>query len=141
MRIGMETMIATDSNAAALRLERIHNRTANVGVIGLGYVGLPLSLLMSEAGIKVTGFDIDQKKVDHLQAGESYIYRIPQTEIARAREQGFHATSDYANLSLMDAIIICVPTPLTRHREPDLSFIEKTAEAIAPHLVEGQIVV
>ena len=137
----METMIATHSTSEALRLERIHNRTANVGVIGLGYVGLPLSLLMSEAGLKVTGFDIDQKKVDRLQTGESYIYRIPHTEIARAKEQGFSATSDYAELSRQDAIIICVPTPLTAHREPDLSFIEKTAKAVAPWLVEGQIVI
>ena len=112
-----------------------------MGVIGLGYVGLPLSLLMSEAGLRVTGFDIDQEKVDHLQAGESYIYRIPQTEITRAREQGFRATSDYAEISRQDAIIICVPTPLTAHREPDLSFIEKTARAVAPWLVEGQLVI
>ncbi len=134
-------MNATLSDSAISRLERIHSRTASVGVIGLGYVGLPLSLLFSESGLKVTGFDIDQTKVDHLQAGESYIYRIPQTEVARAREQGFSATSDYAELSRQDAIIICVPTPLTGHREPDLSFIEKTAEAIAPWLVAGQVVI
>jgi UDP-N-acetyl-D-glucosamine dehydrogenase len=137
----MDTINATRPDSATSRLERIHNQTANVGVIGLGYVGLPLSLLMSEAGLKVTGFDIDQEKVDRLQAGESYIYRIPQTEIARAREQGFSATSDYAELSRQDAIIICVPTPLTAHREPDLSFIEKTARAVAPWLVEGQLVI
>jgi UDP-N-acetyl-D-glucosamine dehydrogenase len=137
----MATISATLCDSLTSRLERIHNRTASVGVIGLGYVGLPLSLLMSEAGLRVTGFDIDQEKVDHLQAGESYIYRIPQTEIARAREQGFGATSDYAELSRQDAIIICVPTPLTAHREPDLSFIEKTARAVAPWLVEGQLVI
>jgi UDP-N-acetyl-D-glucosamine dehydrogenase len=137
----MTTINATHSDVTSSRIERIQNRTATIGVIGLGYVGLPLSLLFSESALKVTGFDIDDKKVECLQAGESYIYRIPHTEIARAREQGFHATGEYAKLSLMDAIIICVPTPLTRHREPDLSFIEKTAEAIAPHLVEGQLVV
>jgi UDP-N-acetyl-D-glucosamine dehydrogenase len=134
-------MNLTLSELALSRLERIQNKTASVGVIGLGYVGLPLSLLMSDSGLKVTGFDIDQKKVDCLETGESYIYRIPRTEIARAREQGFRATSDYAELSRQDAIIICVPTPLTKYREPDLSFIEKTAEAIAPWLVEGQIVI
>jgi len=96
---------------------------------------------MSEAGLVVTGFDIDQGKVDRLMAGESYIYRIPQTEIAQAREQGFRATSDFSELSRQDAIIICVPTPLTQHREPDLSYIEKTAASIAPWLVEGQIVI
>ena len=137
----MATISATLADSVSSRLERIHNQTAHVGVIGLGYVGLPLSLLMSEAGLRVTGFDIDQEKVDHLQAGESYIYRIPQTEITRAREQGFSATSDYAELSRQDAIIICVPTPLTAHREPDLSFIEKTARAVAPWLVEGQLVI
>jgi len=135
-------MIATTlSEITGARLDRINNRTAKIGVIGLGYVGLPLSLLMSESGFTVTGFDIDERKVDQLQRGESYIYRIPHTEIVRAREQGFAATSDYAQLSEQDAIIICVPTPLNLHREPDLSFIENTAKAIAPWLAEGQIVV
>ena len=137
----MATTTANLSEVTALRLDRIHNKTANIGIIGLGYVGLPLSLLMAEAGFKVTGFDIDQKKVDQLQAGQSYIYRIPQTEIVRLREQGFQATSDFSKLSEQDAIIICVPTPLTEHREPDLSYIENTARAVAPWLVEGQVVV
>ena len=78
------------------RMDRIHSRTAKVGVIGLGYVGLPLSLLFSEAGFKVTGFDIDAKKVDDLEAGRSYIYRIPVTEIQSALEQGFRATTDFS---------------------------------------------
>jgi UDP-N-acetyl-D-glucosamine dehydrogenase len=129
------------SSSSASRLERIQNRTANVGVIGLGYVGLPLTLLMSDAGFHVTGFDIDQHKVDALLAGQSYIYRIPSTEIARAREEGFRATTDFSEISQQDALVICVPTPLTLHREPDLSFIEKTAATIAPWIVEGQIVI
>src|ERR1700750_1349736 len=83
-------------------LDRIASRTAKIGVIGLGYVGLPLSLLFSDAGFQVTGFDIDARKVSELQAGRSYIYRIPGTEIQRAKEQGFRATADYAQLVEQD---------------------------------------
>jgi UDP-N-acetyl-D-glucosamine dehydrogenase len=123
------------------RLERLETRTARIGVIGLGYVGLPLSLLLSEAGFKVTGFDIDSKKVIDLEDGRSYIFRIPHTEIQSAREHGFRATNDFSRLADQDAIIMCVPTPLTDHREPDLSFIENTAKSAAPWLQEGQLVV
>src|ERR1035437_1465757 len=137
----MATQTVTIPEPVLSRLDRIQNKTANVGVIGLGYVGLPLTLLLSEAGFKVTGFDIDRDKVARLEAGQSYIHRIPKTEVARAREQGFRATSDYAELSQQDAMIICVPTPLTEHRDPDLSFIRMSAESIAPWLVEGQIVI
>lgn len=126
---------------AQQRLDRLHSRTARIGVIGLGYVGLPLSLLLSEAGFKVTGFDIDEKKITDLEAGRSYIFRIPTTEIQGAREHGFRATIDFAGLAEQDAIILCVPTPLTGHREPDLSYIENTARAVAPWLEEGQLVV
>ncbi|MCL2660655.1 MAG: nucleotide sugar dehydrogenase, partial [Acidobacteriaceae bacterium] len=123
------------------RYERLQTRTAKIGVIGLGYVGLPLSLLFAETGFKVTGFDIDRKKVSDLEAGRSYIFRIPPEEIQAAREKGMRATSDFSGLADMDAIILCVPTPLTEHREPDLSFIEDTARAVAPWLQEGQLVV
>ena len=123
------------------RLGSLKNRTAKVGVIGLGYVGLPLSLLFAESGFTVTGFDIDEKKVTNLEAGRSYIFRIAEEEIQSARKRGFHATGDFSKLSAMDAIIMCVPTPLTGHREPDLSFIENTARAVAPWLREGQLVV
>lgn len=123
------------------RLERLRAHTARIGVMGLGYVGLPLSLLLSDSGFKVTGFDIDEKKVADLEAGRSYICRILHTEIQTARDQGFHATTDFSHLSEQDAIIMCVPTPLTEHREPDLSFIEKTAQAAAPWIQEGQLVV
>src|SRR6266849_5235287 len=123
------------------RLERLEARTAKIGVIGLGYVGLPLSLLLSEAGFKVTGFDIDAKKVTDLEAGRSYIFRIAETEIQTARKQGLKATTDFSRLSDMDAIIMCVPTPLTEHREPDLSYVENTAKATAPWIREGQLVV
>jgi UDP-N-acetyl-D-glucosamine dehydrogenase len=120
---------------------KLDNRTAKIGVIGLGYVGLPLVLLFSEQKFKVTGFDIDQKKVRVLSQGGSYIVRIPETEIQAAKAAGFTATADYAGISEMDAVIICVPTPLDDHHEPDLSFIVATAEAIAPHLRPGQLIV
>jgi len=120
---------------------RIQARSAKVGIIGLGYVGLPLALLFNEQDFPVTGFDIDAEKVRTLNNNGSYIYRIPKTEIAAARTKGFSATDNYSHIAEMDAIIICVPTPLDEYREPDLSYIRKTAEAIAPHLREGQLVV
>jgi UDP-N-acetyl-D-glucosamine dehydrogenase len=123
------------------RMQRLEAHTAKIGVIGLGYVGLPLSLLLSEAGFKVTGFDIDAKKVTDLEAGRSYIFRIPAEEIQGARKKGFSATADFSHLSEQDAIIMCVPTPLTEHREPDLSYVANTAKAVAPWLEEGQLVV
>lgn len=127
--------------SVAQRLDRLRSRTAKIGVIGLGYVGLPLSLLLADAGFRVTGFDIDQRKVDDLDAGRSYIFRIPAEEIQKARSQGFQATVEFAGLAEQDAIILCVPTPLTNHREPDLSYIENTAKAVAPWLQAGQLVV
>ncbi len=122
-------------------LGRIQARTAKVGIIGLGYVGLPLALLFNEAGFPVTGFDIDPEKVKALNNGRSYIYRIPQTEIAAAASKGFLATDEYAHAKEMDAIIICVPTPLNEYHEPDLSYIRDTAKAIAPHVRAGQLIV
>src|SRR5713101_4129227 len=120
---------------------KIEQRQARDAVIGLGYVGLPLALLYSESGFPVTGFDIDQRKVSTLNAGGSYIFRITVPEIERARSQGFAATSEYAQLEIMDAVIICVPTPLNEYHEPDLSYITGTAESIAPHLQAGQLVI
>ena len=126
---------------AQARLDRLQARNASIGVIGLGYVGLPLSLLLADAGFKVTGFDIDTKKITDLEAGRSYIFRIEATEIQAARKQGFSATTDFSKLAEQDAIILCVPTPLTEHREPDLSYVENTAKAAAPHVQEGQLIV
>jgi len=120
---------------------KIEQKRARVGVIGLGYVGLPLALLYAEQKFPVTGFDIDQRKVSTLEAGGSYIFRIPPTEIQAARAHGFRSTSDYSQLEEMDAIIICVPTPLDEYHDPDLSYITDTAKAIAPHLRAGQLVV
>src|SRR5579872_1864835 len=112
---------------------RIQQREARVGIIGLGYVGLPLALLYSEQKFRVTGFDIDSRKVETLANGGSYIYRILPDEVQAAKANGFNATSDYARISDMDAVIICVPTPLNEYHEPDLSFITDTAHSIAPH--------
>ena len=120
---------------------KIGSRQARIGIIGLGYVGLPLALLYSEQKFAVTGFDIDQRKVSALQEGNSYIYRIPAADIQQARQRGFDATSDYARITQMDAVIICVPTPLDEYHEPDLSYITDTAKAIAPNLRAGQLVV
>lgn len=120
---------------------KIQQRQARVAIIGMGYVGLPLALLYSESGFPVTGFDIDQRKVSTLNSGGSYIFRITPSEIQQARNQGFTATGDYAQLQSMDAIIICVPTPLNEYHEPDMSYITGTTEAIAPHLRAGQLVI
>jgi UDP-N-acetyl-D-glucosamine dehydrogenase len=120
---------------------KIEQRQARIGIIGLGYVGLPLALLFTEQRFSVTGFDIDQRKVDTLARGESYIYRIAAEEIRKAKRQGFSATSEYAQIAEMDAIIICVPTPLNQYHEPDLSFITDTTHAIALHLQAGQLVI
>ncbi|HLJ88566.1 MAG TPA: nucleotide sugar dehydrogenase [Candidatus Angelobacter sp.] len=122
-------------------LSRIQDRTAKIGIVGMGYVGLPLALLFAEQNFPVTGFDIDGEKVKALNAGRSYIYRIPGGEIEQARKRGFAATGDYSHAADMDAIVICVPTPLNEYREPDLSYIRATAEAIAPHLRPNQLVV
>jgi len=121
--------------------QKIEARTARIGIFGMGYVGLPLALLFDEQGFRVTGFDIDEKKVTTLNAGKSYIVRIPGTEIALARSRGFSATSNYESIRDMDALIICVPTPLDDFHQPDLSYITGTAKAIAPHLCEGQLLV
>ncbi|HVB28339.1 MAG TPA: nucleotide sugar dehydrogenase [Terriglobia bacterium] len=122
--------------------QRVRAKTAQVGIVGLGYVGLPIALLFSSKGISATGFDIDARKVELLQQGHSYIKHIPEAEIAAALECGqFKATTDFAQLREMDAIIICVPTPLDDHREPDLAYVRSTAESISSHLHTGQLVV
>jgi UDP-N-acetyl-D-glucosamine dehydrogenase len=134
----------TQSSSTTLFSElsaRMERRQARVAIIGLGYVGLPLALLYSEQKFPVTGFDIDQRKVSTLAQGGSYIFRIAASEIQQARARGFDATSDYSRLTEMDAIIICVPTPLNEYHEPDLSYITDTAKAIAPHLRAGHLVV
>ena len=120
--------------------QRIQKKQAVVGVYGLGYVGLPLALHFSKVGIKVVGFDIDSVKVQKINAGASYIERITPADINGAQLEGFFATTDFACTGMVDALIICVPTPLNRHREPDLSFIINTIDAALPYMRTGQLV-
>src|SRR3981081_1859198 len=137
----MTTSSVTTTNSVSELKTKIELRQARVAIIGLGYVGLPLALLYTEQKVRVTGFDIDQRKVTTLSQGGSYIVRILPSEIQQARSKGFEATSDYAHLTEMDAIIICVPTPLNEYHEPDLSFITDTAKSIAPYLRAGHLVI
>ena len=120
---------------------RLETRDARIGIVGMGYVGLPLALLFSEEHFVITGFDVDPRKVDTLNQGGSYIVRIPGTEIQSARGSGFSATADYGRIAQMDVVIICVPTPLNEYHEPDLSYITGTVRSIAPHLQEGQLII
>ena len=123
-------------------LERITDRTARVGVIGLGYVGLPLALLFEEAGFPVVGFDVDPAKPEALHRGESYIRHIGAEKVSAAFARGrVVATIDFDRLGECDAVVICVPTPLGKHREPDLSYIRSTVAEVAKRLRSGQLVV
>ena len=121
-------------------VNRMRDRTATVGVLGLGYVGIPLAQRISQTGLRSIGFDILPERVEQLNGGRSPIRHIPHAEIAAMREHGFEATTDFSRAGECDALIICVPTPLNAYREPDLSFVVATMEAIAPHLRPGQLV-
>ncbi len=123
-------------------LDRFKEGRAALGIIGLGYVGLPLALASVKGGFKTVGFDIDTGKIDVLSAGRSYLEHIPGSAIKEAIDTGkFSVTTDFSKLSAMDAIIICVPTPLTPKREPDLSYVVSTTETIAQHLRPGQLII
>lgn len=115
------------------------DRQALIAIVGLGYVGLPLMLRFNGVGFRVLGIDIDSAKVDRLNAGQSYIAHIPSEQITAARRAGFEATSDFARAAEADALIICVPTPLNKNREPDLSYVTNTVDSLAPHLRHGQV--
>jgi UDP-N-acetyl-D-glucosamine dehydrogenase len=121
-------------------IDRLTQRTALIGIIGMGYVGQPLSLRFSEVGFRVLGFDIDEAKVAALNGGHSTIEHIPDAKIQKAVKAGMSVTSDFSRIKEVDAAIICVPTPLNKFREPDLSYVTKTCDAIAPHLRKGQII-
>jgi UDP-N-acetyl-D-glucosamine dehydrogenase len=121
-------------------IEKFDKKTAVIGIVGLGYVGLPLMLRYAETGYRVLGFDIDQNKIDILRQGRSYIEHISSNAIAYAINSGLQATTDLSRVCDVDAIIICVPTPLNKYREPDISFIINTMDSLLPHLREGQIV-
>lgn len=120
-------------------VRRLEDRSATIGIIGLGYVGLPLMLRFVDAGYRVIGFDIDPAKVEQLNAGTSYIRHIDAAKIAAARAAGFEATTDFARVADADALIICVPTPLNQHREPDLGYVTRTVDSLVPHLRTGQV--
>ncbi|MFB3923195.1 MAG: nucleotide sugar dehydrogenase [Terriglobia bacterium] len=134
---------AKDAQATTTELmTRLANRTAHIGVVGMGYVGLPLALAFARTGFRVTGFDIDAAKVELLNQRQSYIRHIPSEAIAQAVDEWkFRATADFRKLRHADAILVCVPTPLDEHREPDLSFVRNTAESIRSTLRPGQLVV
>jgi UDP-N-acetyl-D-glucosamine dehydrogenase len=139
--IQSKIMTTALAGSVAKLKERIETRQARVGIVGLGYVGLPLALLFSGERFRVTGFDIATDKVEKLNAGDSYIVRILPAMIQEAQKAGFCATSDYSEIAQMDAVIICVPTPLNGYHEPDLSFVTGTVEAIAPYARQGQLIV
>lgn len=121
-------------------IDSFMSKSATIGIVGLGYVGLPLALRFSDVGYQVLGFDIHAGKVERLNAGESLIEHIPSSAIAEARKCGFSATTDFSRAAEADALILCVPTPLTKHREPDLSFVLDTLGSLLPHLRDGQVV-
>lgn len=129
------------SDTFSVLLARVRQKTATVGIIGLGYVGLPLARAFTAAGFRVLGFDIDTAKVDKLNAGRSFIKQIPDDIVAGMRAAGFEATDRFDRLDEPDAILICVPTPLTDAREPDLTYVVNSATAIAVRLRPGQLVV
>jgi UDP-N-acetyl-D-glucosamine dehydrogenase len=137
----IEIVATVAENRLALLRQKMETREARIGIIGMGYVGLPLALLFSGEGFRVTGFDIAPDKVETLNAGRSYIVRILPEAIEEARKAGFRATSEYSEVEQMDAVIICVPTPLNDHHEPDLSYVVGTVKSIAPHIHQDQLIV
>ena len=132
---------AETRKAGALR-ERIQQREAKIGIVGLGYVGLPLGMAFAEANFEVLGIDVDAKKVERIQKGESYIRHIPSDSLLRlTNSKKFRATTDFSKAESLDCIIFCVPTPLTPAREPDTSYIVRSAESVLPYLRKGQLYV
>ena len=120
-------------------IDALRDKKAVIGIVGLGYVGLPLVLRYAEVGYKVIGFDIDRAKIDALSRGRSYIEHIPESAVQAANARGLEATTDFGRASEVDALILCVPTPLNKCREPDLSFVLDTTNALVPHLRPGQV--
>lgn len=121
-------------------IAKFESKEAIIGIVGLGYVGLPLMLRYNAIGYRVLGIDIDIDKVAKLNAGQSYIEHISGSHIANACASGFLATNDFRRVSECDALILCVPTPLNKYREPDMSFVINTINAIKPYLRAGQVV-
>lgn len=120
-------------------IQKFNDKSAIIGIVGLGYVGLPLMLRYAEVGYKVIGFDIDKNKVDSLRLGKSYIEHISELAIQEAIAKGFDPTTDFSRATEVDALILCVPTPLNKYREPDLSFVLDTTDSLVPFLRSGQV--
>ena len=140
--VEFERSVSTAEDKADRLLARIKAREARIGVVGLGYVGLPLTLVFNEKGFPVVGFDLDAEKAKALAAGRSYIRHISADRIVRANATGrYAATADFRAIADCDAVLICVPTPLTPQREPDMTYVVATAREIAEHLREGHLVV
>ena len=121
-------------------IDKLKTKTAIVGIVGLGYVGLPLAIRFLESGLDVVGFDVDSDKVDALENGKSYIGHISEQRIKAAVQAKGRFTTDFSEAGGCDALIICVPTPLSRYREPDLTFVTKTVDSLLPHLRVGQVI-
>ncbi|KLT73849.1 UDP-N-acetyl-D-glucosamine dehydrogenase [Neisseria arctica] len=122
-----------------ITIQKFADKTAKIGIVGLGYVGLPLMLRYVDIGYQVLGFDIDEGKVASLNEGKSYIEHIPSEKIAAARNSLFEATTDFSRIGEVEAIILCVPTPLNKYREPDMSYVIDTTDAVKPYLRAGQV--
>ena len=128
-----------NSNSYDSLMSLLNNQDATIGILGLGYVGLPLMIRYAEVGYKVLGIDIDQKKVDMLNKGESYIEHISSELIQSSLKKGFEATTDFSRAAEADTLILCVPTPLNKYREPDLSYVTDTVDAVIPYLRKGHV--
>ncbi|WP_069863634.1 nucleotide sugar dehydrogenase [Pseudomonas citronellolis] len=127
-------------NEKVTALKKLNSKEALIGIIGLGYVGIPLMLRYNAIGYRVLGIDIDENKVLALNSGNSYIEHIPSERISDANRSGFRATSNFKEARECDALIICVPTPLNKHREPDISYVTKTADSLKPYFRPGQVI-
>src|SRR5262249_5648411 len=139
--VAPDPLPATAGHAGALQ-QKIDHQTARVGIIGLGYVGLPLALTFAERGFSVLGFDVDPAKIESLEAGRNYIRHLHPDRLTRTRASGrFRSTSDFNRLNQADVVIVCVPTPLTPQREPDMSYIVSTTRQIAMRLQAGQLII
>ena len=130
------------NSVASSLLDKIHSRQARAGVVGLGYVGLPLAVEFGRAGLSTVGIDLDVRKVDEVNAGHSYIPDVPTADVARLRQTGrLSATTDFSVIRDLDTVNICVPTPLRKTKDPDMSYIVSAAEQIAMHLHPGLLLV
>ena len=121
-------------------IRKLHDKNAVIGIVGLGYVGIPLAIRYSDAGYKVLGFDIDAEKIEKISAAKTYIKHIPDEAIKSAVNKGFEVTTDFSRATEADSLILCVPTPLDLHREPDLSYVLDTMDSLVPYLKKGQVI-